>query len=74
MSFTGSVIEFLFYFLDELVRDGREVRGLREVLSYKPVYIFVGPSLPTVIRPCKEEIDVEIFGDLLVQGEFFSVV
>jgi hypothetical protein len=51
-----------------------EVRSFWKVLSYQAVGILIQATFPCMIWGCEVEPGGEVFGDLLVIGEFFSVV
>lgn len=49
-----------------------EVRTLGGVLPCEPVCVLIGASLPGVVRPGKEELDVQSLCHLLVSCRLFS--
>ena len=51
-----------------------EVRAFRNVLAYQPVRVLVCATLPGVVWACEVELGIESLRDLLMAGEFLSVV
>ncbi len=63
-----------FYFSQHFVSQFAEVRPFRDLLAYQPVCVLVCTSLPGVVRACEVELSFESLRDLLVAGEFLTVI
>ena len=59
---------------NHLVCQLTEIRTLRDVLPHQPIYVLIGASFPGVVRSREIELSIESFRNLLVTGEFLSVV
>ena len=68
------MVEFPFYFCKHLICQLAEIRAFRNVLAYQPVYVLVCTPLPGVVRTCEIELGIEPLRNLLMAGEFLSVV
>ena len=68
------MVKFPFDLGKHLIGQLAEVRSFRDVLAYQPVRVFVCATFPGVIRTGKVELGIESLRDLLMAGEFLSVV
>ena len=55
MSLPRSFVQFALNFFEKILRDVREVRALGDILTDESVGVFVGSSLPGMVRPGEEE-------------------
>ena len=68
------MVEFPFDLGKHLICQLAEIRAFRNVLAYQSVRVFVCTPLPKVVWACEVELGIESLGDLLMAGEFLSVV
>ena len=68
------MVQFPFDLGKHLIGQLAEVRTFRDVLAYQPVRVFVCAPLPRVVWACEIEFGFEPLRNLLVAGEFLSVV
>ena len=68
------MVKFPFDLGKHLIRQLAEIRAFRDVLAYQPVRVFVCTPLPRVVWVCEVELSIESLRDLLMAGEFLSVV
>lgn len=70
----GPAVQFPFNLSKHLMRQLAEVRTLGDVLAYQPVCILVCTSFPRVVWVGEVELGIEPLRNLLMAGEFLSVV
>ena len=68
------MVQFPFYLGKHLISQLAEVRSFRNVLAYQPVRVFVCATLPGMVWACEVELGIESLRNLLMTGEFLSVV
>ena len=68
------MVQFPFNLGKHLISQLAEVRAFRDVLAYQPVCVLVCATLPRVVWTCEVELGIESLRNLLMAGEFFSVV
>ena len=68
------MVQFPFYLGRHLICQLAEVRAFRDVLAYQPVCVLVCGTLPGVVWTCEVELGIEPLRNLLMAGEFLSVV
>ena len=68
------MVQFPFYLGKHLISQLAEVRPLGDVLAYQPVCVLVCTTLPRVVWACEIELGIESLRNLLMAGEFLSVV
>ena len=70
----GPVVKFPFDLGKHLICQLAKIRTFRKVLAYQPVRVFVCTPLPRVVWACEVELGIESLRNLLMAGEFLSVV
>ncbi len=73
-SFSGSVIQNIFYIYYLSFCNLFKVGIFWKVLPYQTVKVFISSSLPTMIGLCEVEINIKSFCYLLMVGKFFSII
>ena len=68
------MVEIPFDLGKHLICQLAEVRSFRNVLAYQSVRVFGCAPLPRVVWACEVELAIESLRDLLMAGEFLSVV
>ena len=68
------MVQFPFYLGKHLISQLAEVRALGDVLAYQPVCVLVCTSFPRVVWASEVELGIEPLHNLLMAGEFLSVV
>lgn len=74
MSLPRSFVQFALNFFEKPLRDVREVRALGDILTDESVGVFVGSSLPGMVRSGKEEAHTCCSGNSFVLGELQTIV
>jgi hypothetical protein len=71
---SGSVVDFVLYFLDSAFRDGTDVSTFRDILPDKFIGIFNRALLPSRVSVGEIDRDIQPFRDQLVLAELAAVV
>lgn len=74
MSLPRSFVQFALNFFEKLLRDVREVRALGDILTDESVGVFVGSSLPGMVRSGEEETHTSSPGNAFVFCKLQAVV
>lgn len=73
-AFSGPMIQSVHGKQDIFLGDGVEAHLLRKELPNQAIHVFVGAALPGRIGMGKEEVGVELLGNLFMLGELLAVV